>query len=90
MYLAALKKRTIRAAHPYYVIYIGCDIRTMSYIGSLLSSSMDFYLLTKTSLRQRASRCCILVTSEMFLTLFNNAKMADALDIAVLIFLHNI
>ena len=31
-----------------------------------------------------------LVTSEMFLTPFNNAKLADALNIAVLIFLHNI
>ena len=34
--------------------------------------------------------CCILVTSEMVLTSFNNAKMADALNIGVLIFLHNI
>ena len=30
------------------------------------------------------------MTSEMFMTSFNNAKMADALNIAVLIFLHNI
>ena len=53
------------------------------------------YLLTKTSWRQTVSITCVTLLLHFsdvrfFLTSFNNAKMADALYIAVLIFLHNI